>query len=126
MADGVKNVSHFYTSILPMLCPPEAQNKYRELLRNGWRFYAVVAVRGRCHYGSKTLTIPIWALRKGKLYAHWYIAHEMAHAIAGHAANHGPQFMAVLKTLCEEEAYRFELTYKPKHAVEAGILDTNF
>lgn len=91
----------------------------------GWAVYAVEASRGRCRYGSRTITVPTWALAsKRPLFADYYTAHELAHAFAwmhDREGQHGPAFMQWLKRLCPREAWHYELEYKPRNAMAAGI-----
>lgn len=88
----------------------------------GWVFYAVNQTRGRCHYRSKVITIPVWALVKSILYKQWYISHELSHVFAV-GDNHGQKFMAQLIRICPPEAIHFELNYKPRNAGNAGIVN---
>jgi len=89
----------------------------------GWRFYPVTQTRGRCYFRDKVITLPSWALKREMIYRQWYVCHEMAHAFAGLKAKHGPEFMAELKRICPEESLHFEIEYKPRNAIAAGIRD---
>lgn len=122
----VKNIDVAWTKQIPGFVWNTSQDTYKKLISEGWRFYAVYANRGRCSWATSTITVPVWALKKSTAYAIWYVAHEMAHAVAGPKANHGPDFMAALIKLCPPECIWYETGYKPKHAVNAGILCTDF
>lgn len=100
------------------------RSHYRELKRRGWKFYVVAQSRGRCYYHDKVITIPTFAARAEPDYKVWYIAHEMAHAYAGHQAAHGPIFMMWLKIICPASSAHYELGYKPGNAAAAGISKT--
>lgn len=116
----------------------------------GYRFYVVNQQRGRCYYQDRVITIPLWLWnstelnatlirhlnrmptdREKLLYRAWYISHEMAHA-TNYIHNkdtldaHGPNFMEELKAICPENAIHFELGYKPKNALAAGIMPHDF
>jgi hypothetical protein len=104
------------------------RNYLQDLKEAGWTFYVVDAVRGRCHYASRTITVPLWALQKATVkpgYQYWYVAHELAHACAlqfeQSRDNHGPIFMKWLIILCPFEFVHYELDYKPRNASAAGI-----
>ena len=102
------------------------RNTFNELDKSNWRFYPVKQSRGRCYYLNKTITIPVFAWSKGIDYLTYYIAHEMAHAIAGSLAKHGQQFMQVFKNICPKEYQHYELGYKPRNATAAGITAEDF
>ena len=126
------------------------RNCYKDLRDMGWRFYVVDAKCGRCYYHDKVITIPLWlwdsekidanlihALHKAPTlteriqYRAWYIAHEMAHAFChishgGDKDPHGPKFMNELKMICPPNCIHFELSYKPKNAMAAGIMPHDF
>lgn len=94
----------------------------QELLEAGWVFKVSKGRSGYCYCTRKVITIPVHALlspRHG--YDEYYLAHEIAHAKAGKAAAHGPEFMDWLKYLCEPEFLHYELGYKPRNAKAAGI-----
>lgn len=104
----------------------EVMKKVAIRLRNdGWTFYAVNQQRGRCYYKGRVITIPVWAMVRSIRYKQWYVSHEMAHAVAGSKANHGPDFMAALRRICPESAIHHELSYKPRNATSAGIVHPN-
>lgn len=121
----------------------------KELLDLGVRFYVVDSNCGRYYRMAKVLTIPLWLwssagisanllkhgvednLKNRILYRAWYLSHEMAHAMnhVTHGNNddvHGPKFMAELLRICPENAVHFELGYKPKNALAAGIMPVDF
>lgn len=97
------------------------------LTNNGWRFYAVSQSRGRCYYLHKVITIPVWAIRSPRIGKKaQYIAHEIAHAIAGPTAKHGIDFMKAMQSICPPEYWHYELEYKPKSAMLCGIVGKDF
>jgi predicted ferric reductase len=100
---------------------PVAYQTALELFCRGWKFYAVDQGRGRCYFRQKIITIPIWAMQKSIQYREWYICHEMSHAVAGIEAKHGVAFQKVLQSLCSAQAIQYELTYKAREVVRAGI-----
>ena len=114
------NIDHSKTACLLFLdFPPMTQ-----LIEEGWTFYAVDQTRGRCRHNTKTITIPCWAFateQEAPGYLLWYLAHECAHAIAGPFAKHGPLFMEALKRICPAHCIHYELGYKPRNAMAAGI-----
>lgn len=110
------------TCLLFEKVPADVMNYVEELRRDWWRFYVVTSNRGMCYYKHKVITVPfrtIVSARQG--YAAYYLAHEVAHAVAGAKAKHGPEFMAKFKTICPPEFWHFELDYKPRNAASAGI-----
>jgi len=106
-------------SIYPMI-----RSCFRELDSKGWKFYPVKQQRGRCYYAHKTITIPVWAIKKGVEYTVYYIAHEMAHAYVPFA-NHDADFMHMFKTICPQHLWHHEIDYKPRNAIAAGISRKN-
>lgn len=91
----------------------------------GWQFLPVKQQRGRCYWDDKIITIPEHAFtRKDKDYLFYYIAHEMAHAISPRGSQHGPEFMAAFKEICPVSLQHFEIEYKPRNAIAAGISAT--
>lgn len=66
------------------------------LTSNGWQFQWDRAVRraGCCHYRNKTITLslPIFSIEPNRDEALDMILHEVAHALAGYAAGHGPDW----------------------------------
>lgn len=99
---------------------------YYKLKAEGWDINITDTNNGRCHYATKELTVPLWAWMRGVDYAAYYLAHEMAHATAGHEAKHGPQFMAEFKRICPRNSWHYELEYKPRLADAAGIMPEDF
>lgn len=104
--------------------PQSLRQLGKELTENGWRIYVVDQSRGYCMESQKLITIPLWVYNK-RNQDHtefvWYVAHEFAHALAGHKAAHGPAFMETLKRICPANAIHHELAYKPANAKAAGI-----
>lgn len=102
--------------------PESVKNQARQKQSEGWKFYAVDQDRGRCYYGSRVITIPVWVITRRSIGERiWYISHELAHSFAGWRANHGSDFMEELKRICPPEFVHFELGYKPRNASAAGI-----
>jgi len=101
---------------------PESVRVYaREQIRAGWRFYPVNQCRGRCYYKAKAITIPLWVIQStlpGKKI--WYISHELAHTYTS-GDIHGQKFMNQLKAICPQEHQHWEINYKPRTAIAAGI-----
>ena len=105
----------------------EGTPAYKSLITLGWTFYVVNQERGRCYHSRKWITIPLHAWqRQSDGYLAYYIAHEAAHAYAGREANHGPAFMNWLKRLCPANYLHYELGYKPRNAIAAGIMPEDF
>lgn len=94
-----------------------------EHLNNGWDIWVVDQRRGFCHYRYAFITIPVFAFNKGPAYIDYYLSHELAHAVAGPAAKHGPLFMAAFKKICDPKNWHYELNYKPSYAKAAGIME---
>lgn len=69
------------------------------LIKEGWKpkLNSRASRRlGACHYRNKTLDISVWHVDNGTDEAiKDTMLHEIAHAIAGHAAGHGPEWKAV-------------------------------
>lgn len=100
------------------------ESYFDELISKGWQFFIVRQNRGRCYYGPKYITIPLWAInRKEHNYWIWYLSHEMAHAYTK-GDNHGQEFMKKLKEICPADCIHFELEYKPQNATIAGISES--
>src|SRR4051794_12961904 len=89
--------------------------------------FAVDQRRGRAYYSKRVVTLPLWVFKnpRGEGFALYYLAHELAHIAdfdAGNRnGNHGPTFMAHFMRLCPVEFQHFEIGYKPRNAVAAGI-----
>lgn len=97
---------------------------FTALTSKGWRFYVTTQRRGYCTDDvRKVITIPQWVLdKKDKLgYFDWYCAHEMAHAYAGARVQHGPIFQQWLKKICPIEYQGYEVSYKPRAMIAAGL-----
>jgi hypothetical protein len=120
-----KNVSYTASKNLAAHMDHKMLGYYHELRRAGWTFYVVDQSVGRCYFTAKVITIPVWALLRGREYGYWYISHEMAHAMAWITYRHrlhGAHFMECLKQVCPVHAAHYELGYKPMHATKAGII----
>lgn len=100
---------------------PSVVATYNTLLATGWTIHITDTRRGRCAYATRSITVPKWAMERSEDYTLWYLSHEMAHAVAGSHAGHGPDFMAALKAICPAHCIHYELGYKPRNAVAAGI-----
>lgn len=116
----VKNIKTRETSFLPLMVSKSVEDNMRILEAQGWVFYVVDQTRGRCYYQPRIITIPLWATKKSKDYLDWYVSHEIAHTYA-RGDNHGQKFMSELKRLCPEDSIHYEITYKPRNAIAAGI-----
>lgn len=77
---------------------------------------------GRFKPKRNHIVLPAWLWQGGDRcpkewnkpgYCEYYIAHELAHAIAGPDANHGAEFQKVLAWLTPN-FHHFEVAYKPK------------
>jgi hypothetical protein len=99
---------------------PQIVPIYREQSKQ-WSFWIVDSVRGYCNYRRKEVTIPKWAFARDDIYFNYYLAHEIAHILAGPQAKHGSEFMAKFISVCPIESQKFELEYKPRNAAIAGI-----
>lgn len=87
----------------------------------GWRFFVVDQVRGKCYYDKGTITIPIWVIRSKRIGQKiWYISHELAHTFEP-GDSHGQRFMRKLREICPIEHQHYEIGYKPRNAIAAGI-----
>jgi hypothetical protein len=101
--------------------PEQVKEFAREAIRNGWKFFVVDQRRGRCYYDKGTITIPLWVIQSKKIgQKTWYISHEIAH-IHAPRDGHGQMFMRALKRICPKEFQHYELEYKPRAAIAAGI-----
>ena len=117
-------VNDQYTAFLRsgLYVPTSVHKKMQELSAKGWTFWAVDQSRGRCYYGSKIITIPVWVFKRttGKLV--WYICHEMAHAITPLMyESHGTEFMRNLARICPSEYIHYEAEYKPRNLIRSGV-----
>jgi predicted SprT family Zn-dependent metalloprotease len=69
------------------------------LTDSGWTFSWDRAVRraGCCHFSTRRITIsfPIFSIEVNREHVLDTILHEVAHALAGHRAGHGPDWKAV-------------------------------
>ena len=84
---------------------------------------------GKAYYAKRMITLPIWVFTnpRGKGFALYYLAHELAHIANFDAGTwdprkpHGPAFMEEFKKLCPVKYQHFETGYKPRNAMAAGI-----
>lgn len=93
----------------------------KTLIAQGWRFYATNTQCGTCYENSKVITIPLHAFRRGAQYKTYYICHEMSHALVGAKHQHSAVFMRKLIDICPEDCIHYEIGYKPRNAMAAGI-----
>src|SRR5688572_8898033 len=88
------------------------------LWEEGWRFQwdAAVSRGGCCHYRKHLITLskPIFAKPENRDNALNVILHEVAHALAGHAAGHGPAWMSIARRIgCDgRRCHSMEVEYK--------------
>jgi predicted SprT family Zn-dependent metalloprotease len=71
-------------------------------LGRGWSFGFDNAKRraGQCDYNTKKITVSRYlAARYADDEIHQVLLHEVAHAMAGHRAGHGPRWLAVAREL---------------------------
>ena len=116
-------VNDKYTALLRsgLYVPPPVYRRMQELTKNGWTFWAVDQSRGRCYYGPKLITIPVWVFQMTSTKLIWYICHEMSHAFVGyHVAAHGKEFMQMLISICPVNCIVHEAGYKPQNLIRAG------
>lgn len=78
---------------------------------------------GRYLHDTDCITLPLWLGdrlndSRAPRYFEWYVAHELAHGLAGKAALHGLVFQMVLRDLAPE-AWHWESTYKPRNYAQA-------
>lgn len=109
-------------AILPLLTQ-HGQDHWKRLAAAGWKMLVINQRRGFCRYFEKVVTVPAWAFNPSKDdgYRAWYLGHEIAHAVAGPAAKHGPDFMEQLKLIVPAAWVHYEYGYKPRNAMAAGV-----
>jgi len=77
------------------------------LIRQGWTFMYTRRSRsilGECHFENREIRIPLNTLEQMCLEVEDTILHEIAHALAGAAAGHGPHWQAWCRTIgCRPE-----------------------
>lgn len=106
---------------------PNLVTAFFEAEQLGWEFAVVDQTRGLTKYHTKEFTIPLWATKKATSgYELYYLSHELAHIFAGQKVAHDPEFMAVFRRICPPEFQHYELHYKPKFAIAAGIAAEDF
>ena len=73
------------------------------LTERGWRFAWDRAVRraGACHYERRTVTLsrPIFSIEANRHDVHDTLLHEVAHALAGPDAAHGPEWRRLARSI---------------------------
>lgn len=92
-----------------------AESILREHLPGDWRFEFDTAKKraGACHFKTRRITLSRYLAAKHPLEAmRQTLLHEVAHAIAGHAAGHGPVWRAT--------ATRLGYTGGTTHALEVA------
>ena len=74
---------------------------------------------GACHHGKRLITLsrPIFAIPENRYDALDTILHEIAHAIAGPSANHGPEWQAAARSLGATPETCHTLTTPPSRLV---------
>lgn len=97
------------------------EGRARELVHHhlgaDWRFGFDRAKQraGACHYATRTITLSKHlALRQPLADVEQTVLHEIAHALAGHAAGHGPQWRAAARRI----GYRGGRTHQGPVAAE--------
>lgn len=117
-------VNDKYTALLRsgLYVPTSVKQKMQELQAKGWSFWAVDQSRGRCYYGPKIITIPVWVFKRNTSKLVWYICHEMAHAFTPiQYEAHGKEFMQNLAAICPAECIIWEAGYKPQNLIRSGV-----
>lgn len=117
-------VNDKYTALLRsgLYVPPSVQTIQKKLEADGWSFWAVDQSRGRCYYGPKIITIPVWVFKRASTKLIWYICHEMSHALVGYKVEaHGKEFMQKLAEICPIDCIIWEAGYKPQNLIRAGV-----
>ena len=89
--------------------------------KQGWKFWVIDSVRGYCNFNRKEVTVPAWARNRGAEYFTYYLSHELAHAKKYLQVPHGPEFMEIFKSICPPNLQHYEIDYKPRNAIAAGI-----
>lgn len=120
-----KMVNHALTLSLfsiALKAPDRLALAFKQVKNAGYKFYVVDQTRGRCYFVQKVITIPDWVLTKRRPeYFHWYLAHELSHALAGYQAKHGEAFQRQLLAICPPESIQYETNYKRRNAARAQI-----
>lgn len=100
---------------------------FNKALDAGWLFFVTDTQRGYTQYHTKVLTIPLWCIKEREAdYWKYYLAHELAHTVAGYEAMHGPAFMQAFMSICPKHLQHYEIDYKPSNAMAAGITPSDF
>lgn len=127
------NICPEFTKYLRLVILPELQKHCPKGISPLCIIYGVNQRRGRCYQQEQRITVPIWTMEETKKkpgYIIWYLAHELAHLAQWQedqfTDNHGPRFMAWLKRICPKEYQHYEIEYKPRNAVAAGISRNDF
>ena len=115
-------ITELEESLLPEFIP--LVSNINRLITSGWTFYVVAQQRGRCYYDRKTITIPVWAMKRSEDFTTYYLAHEVAHALDNR--KHDEAFMRSFMFLCPSYLQHFEINYKPQAAMAAGIMPEDF
>lgn len=101
-------------------------DSYRDLEDRGYYYNVIDYKNGFCMYNKKWITLPAWSFhaKEDKEYWIYYLAHEMAHAFT--MSGHDSKFMEMFKTICPKHLQHFEIGYKTKQAILAGIVAPDF
>lgn len=82
---------------------------------------------GYTRYWNNCIVIPLWAHNRSIEYFTYYIAHELAHALA-YINNsyysgdlHNEEFYNMFNEICPKKYQHFEYKYKPKNAKRFGV-----
>ena len=100
-------------------------------ITSNYKIYVTNTVRGRCSYKNQNITIPMFAIKDTREgFTLYYICHEIAHEMTYTAGfrkrqssegPHGATFQSAFRSICPKKYQHFELGYKPRLAVAAGI-----
>ena len=100
-----------------------ARQKMAEHGLQDWRFEWDSAKRraGVCQYGKRTIGMStVWAAGASEGAILDTLLHEIAHALAGHEAGHGPRWRQIARSIgCSAERCATETEHMPKGRYEA-------
>lgn len=92
------------------------------LYEKGWRYETdksqIVGRLGQCRYGSKKIRVSLWVIRLNRQkWAIDILKHEIAHALAGYTAEHGPEWQRIFKDIGGSgmKGYPDVVVKRPKH-----------
>src|SRR5574343_8489 len=94
------------------------------LLSEGWAFNwdRAKSRLGACNYGKRRIQLsrPVFEIEANRHKAREVILHEIAHALAGHAAGHGPIWQAIARNIGLDNPTRCsELAQPPQRKYQA-------